>query len=69
MISLARTHGARADLLKLCTHGPGKSSIMDVYTTFPWDALCAEVAKLQVVRRIEAGEGSALLVPSSAQNS
>ncbi len=35
MISLARTNGARKDIL---------------YTTFSWDALCAEVAKLKVQR-------------------
>ncbi|MFY0570077.1 hypothetical protein ACN28E_40485 [Archangium lansingense] len=48
MISLARTDGARKDILELCTHTPRKSgNTIDLYTTFPWEALCAEVAKLQ----------------------
>ncbi len=51
MISLARTDGARKDILELCTHTPRKSgNTIDLYTTFPWEALCAEVAKLQVQR-------------------
>lgn len=56
MISLARTDGARRDLLELCTHNPSKkSSTIDLYTEFPWDSLCAEVAKLNV-RRSERGQ-------------
>lgn len=52
MISLARTDGARKDLLELCTHNPKKNgSTIDIYTEFPWEALCAEVAKLKLVRR------------------
>ena len=52
MISLARTDGARRDILELITHNPGKNgSAIDMYTTFPWEALCAEMAKLRVVRR------------------
>ena len=51
MISLARTDGARKDLLELCTHNPGKGhGTIDLYTTFPWEALCAKVAKLKVSR-------------------
>jgi len=50
MISLARTDGARKDILELCTHNPGKGSTIDLYTTFPWESLCAEVAKLDVKR-------------------
>ena len=35
MISLARTDGARKDILKRCTHTPHKSSnTIDLYTTF-----------------------------------
>ncbi|MBN2196154.1 MAG: site-specific integrase [Polyangiaceae bacterium] len=49
MISLARSDGARKDLLEVCTHTPGRGqTAIDVYTTFEWPALCAEVAKLQL---------------------
>jgi len=49
VISLARTDGARKDILELCTHTPRKSgNTIDLYTTFPWEALCAEVAKFKV---------------------
>ena len=52
MISLARMDGARKDILELCTHNPRKrGSTIDVYTEFPWESLCAEVAKLKVQRR------------------
>jgi integrase len=52
MISLSREDGARKDILELCTHNPRKTgSSIDVYTTFPWEALCGEVAKLRVHRR------------------
>jgi len=46
-ITLARVDGARKDLLEVCTHGP-RREIVDVYTSFPWPALCAEVAKLRI---------------------
>ena len=36
---------------ELCTHPPRKSgNTIDLSTTFPWEALCAEVAKLKVQR-------------------
>ncbi len=64
MISLARTDGARKDLLELCTHNPRKNgSTIDIYTEFPWEALCAEVAKFKIARpepevpTVEAGTG------------
>ena len=46
-ISLCRQDGARDDLLKWVTHGrpPG---IMDVYTTPPWPALCAQMQALEM---------------------
>lgn len=57
MISLARTDGARKDLLELCTHNPGKKqSTIDIYTEFPWEALCGEVAKLKVKQLERLGE-------------
>jgi integrase len=46
-ISLARADGARGEILKWVTHGPPRN-IMDEYTTLPWEALCAEVAKLRL---------------------
>lgn len=45
--TLGRADGARKDLLEWITHGPG-DSVIDAYTTLPFDALCAEVAKLKV---------------------
>ena len=51
MISLARGDGARADILEICTHNPGKSGrTIDLYTSFTWESLCAEIQKLLVVR-------------------
>lgn len=52
MITLARTDGANPDILKWITHGPTEA-ILDVYTSFPWEALCTEIAKL----RLELREG------------
>jgi hypothetical protein len=54
-ISLAQADGARKDILRWVTHGP-TGDIMDIYTTLPWDALCAEVSKL----RVEIREGRVL---------
>jgi integrase len=51
MISLARSDGARKDLLELCTHTPKKDAAIDLYTTIEWPIFCAEIAKLQVSRR------------------
>jgi hypothetical protein len=46
-ITLAQVDGSRRDLLQTVTHGP-RGDIISVYTTFPWPALCTEVAKLQI---------------------
>jgi integrase len=54
-ITLAQVDGARRDLLETITHGP-RGDIINVYTTFPWPALCEEVAKL----KIELREGTLL---------
>lgn len=52
-ISLARAGGARPNILKWVTHGP-PPTIMDDYTSLPWETLCAEVLKLKIgVRREE----------------
>jgi integrase len=52
-ISLAQEDGARPDILRCISHGPPKS-IMGLYTTLTWPALCAEVAKLQLALLDEA---------------
>ncbi len=49
-ITLAQVDGARRDLLESITHGP-RGDIVSVYTTFPWPALCEEVAKLKISLR------------------
>jgi integrase len=46
-ITLAQVDGARRDLLETITHGP-RGDIINVYTSFPWPALCAEVQKLKI---------------------
>jgi hypothetical protein len=46
-ITLAQVDGARRDLLETVTHGP-RGDIVSIYTTFPWPALCDEVAKLKI---------------------
>jgi integrase len=45
-ITLSRTDGA-TELLRFVTHG-ASGSILDLYTSPPWPALCAEVAKLKI---------------------
>jgi integrase len=49
LISLAIADGARRDILRWVTHGPG-SEVIDMYTTLPWSALCEAVACLKVQR-------------------
>ena len=63
MISLSRMDGARGSLLKVCTHGPNKAAMIDAYTTYTWEALCAEVAKLRMQRTTRA---ELLLLPMAA---
>lgn len=48
LITLARADGAIDSLLRWVTHGPRPSEILDVYSSPPWAALCAEVTKLRV---------------------
>jgi integrase len=52
-ITLAQVDGARRDLLEVITHGP-RGDIVSAYTTYPWSALCAEVAKLSIARAVAA---------------
>ncbi len=49
-ISLAQADGARKDILRWVTHG-ATGDIVDLYTTLPWDSLCAEVEKLRIELR------------------
>jgi integrase len=49
-VTLAQVDGARRDLLETMSHGP-RGDIVSVYTTFPWPALCAEIAKLKIELR------------------
>ncbi len=55
-ITLARIDGARSDILELCTHTPGKGRAIDVYTSFPWASLCAEVSKLRIAGHLQTTE-------------
>lgn len=48
LITLARSDGAIDSLLRWITHGPRPSEILDVYSSPPWENLCAEMAKLKI---------------------
>ena len=48
-ISLARADGARVDHLEHITHGK-RGDIMNIYTTLPWETLCAAVRCLRIKR-------------------
>ena len=60
-VTLARTDGAIDGLLRWVTHGP-TTDMMDVYSSPPWSALCAEVAKLKVAVR----EGALVPMPKNS---
>jgi hypothetical protein len=60
-ISLAQADGARKDVLKWVTHGPGRE-VMDLYTTLPWETLCEAVSCLKI-RRLE---GQVIALPVAA---
>ena len=47
-ITLAREDGARGDVLEVVTHAPNPNDMMNLYTSFSWPTLCAEVAKLKI---------------------
>jgi integrase len=42
-ITWCRAAGAVDSILKWVTHGPGKKTVLDSYTTPPWGALCNQV--------------------------
>jgi len=47
LVSLARAGGANPDALKIFTHGSSQA-ILDLYTTFPWTALCEAMLCVQL---------------------
>lgn len=49
MITLARSDGARGEVLRTVTHG-APNGVFDLYTTWPWATLCEAVACLKVGR-------------------
>jgi len=62
-ISLARTEGARKDVLERVTHG-SSGDIVDLYTELPWSLLCEEVAKL----KMSLSTGKILRLPTTAHS-
>ena len=61
-IKLARSDGARKDVLEWITHGP-RGDIVDLYTTLPWELLCGAVSLL----KIELRTGKVIAFPKIAQ--
>lgn len=53
MISLCRSNGAISDILRRATHKPPKE-VIEGYTTFEWQVVCAELAKHPVRRPVPA---------------
>lgn len=51
LITLARSDGAIDGVLKCITHGPSTAAIIDLYTSYPWETLCTEIAKLKIELR------------------
>jgi hypothetical protein len=56
-ITLYREDGAEKDILHLCTHGAPGSDVMELYTSFGWAKLCAQVRPLKLVRRGTVAQG------------
>jgi integrase len=52
-ITLLREDGAERDVLRLCTHGAPGQDVMELYTSFGWSKLCAQVRVLKIERRAE----------------
>ena len=49
-ITLFRENGAERDVLRLCTHGAPGQDVMELYTSFGWAKLCAQVRPLRISR-------------------
>ena len=50
-ITLYREDGAEKDILHLCTHGAPSSDVMELYTSFGWAKLCAQVWPVKIMRK------------------
>jgi integrase len=61
-ISLARSDGARSDILRRATHKP-PPEVIEGYTSFEWEVVCAEVAKLKIQRR---GTADVVAIPRAS---
>jgi hypothetical protein len=48
MITLAREDGADKEILRLCTHGAATGDVMELYTSFGWARLCAQVSVMKI---------------------
>jgi hypothetical protein len=51
LISLTQADGGRGEVLEYITHGPTKKQAFSLYTTWPWETQCEEVAKLKIAVR------------------
>jgi hypothetical protein len=54
-ISLFRNAGASRDIPSWGTHGRPRNRTIDGYTTFDWETICAEIAKLDLENSPTAG--------------
>lgn len=63
-ISLGIADGASRDILQWVSHGP-RGDVMSLYTSLPWEALCREVAKLNV--RLLDGTVTAMRQPPATE--
>lgn len=63
LITIGRSDGCSADVLRACTHGSSRD-VFDDYTTWPWEVRCREVAKIGIRRR-----GAAEVTQLGAQRS
>ena len=65
LISIALNDGANEYLLRWITHGPPKSTAFDSYASPPWEALCKQIACLDV--RLRGAAEVVQLTPRKAQ--
>jgi integrase len=68
MITMARVDGARDEVLRAITHG-AKQDVQEQYTSWPWEVLCTELAKLRIsVGGAAAAQLSFAFAPTSKQH-